>query len=71
MRKSRLDEAQLQEDNTNACLVCFKMLFYLMIRKELFQIFASSDAVGEGKDVVGLSMSLEVRDICNRTSDVM
>ena len=52
-------------------LVCFKMLFYLMIRKELFQIFASSDAVGEGKDVVGLTMSLEVRDICNKTSDVM
>ena len=42
-----------------------------MIWKELFQIFASSDAVGEGKDVVWFSMSLEVRDICNKTSDVM
>ena len=42
-----------------------------MIRKELFQIFARCNAVGERKDVVWLSMSLEVRDICNKTSDVM
>ena len=42
-----------------------------MIWKELFQIFARCDAVGEGKDVVWFSMSLEVRDICSKTSDVM
>ena len=42
-----------------------------MIRKELFQIFARCNAVWEGKNVVWFSMSLEVRDICNKTSDVM
>ena len=42
-----------------------------MIWKELFQIFTRCDAVWEGKNVVWFSMSLEVRDICSKTSDVM